>query len=140
MRVVADPDSTPYLAASDAMVTDHSSVGFEFALLDRPIVVIDSPELIAGARVTRSKVVELREAAEVVPSAREVVEAVSRQLKAPRLHSEERRTLAGRYFYRPGTATARVADVIYDVLGLEAPAHSAVERRERTTALAPAVR
>jgi GT2 family glycosyltransferase len=124
VRVVTDADSTPYLAVADAMVTDHSSVGFEYALLDRPIVIVDSPELIACARVTRSKVVELRSAAEVVPSDREVVAAVMRQLEAPGLHSEERRAIAGRYFYRPGTASARVAAVVYDVLGLPAPAPS----------------
>jgi GT2 family glycosyltransferase len=138
VRVVTDPDSTPYLAVSDAMVTDHSSVGFEFALLDRPIVVIDCPELIAGARVTRSKVVELRAAAEVVSSADEVVEAVLRQLEAPCLHSDERRALASRYFYSPGTATARVAAAIYDVLGLAAPAATTVETPEGSTALAAA--
>ncbi len=140
VRVVTDPDSTPYLAVADAMVTDHSSVGFEFALLDRPMVIVDCPDLIERARITRSKVVELRAAAEVVPSAREVVGAVSRQLEAPRLHSEERRTLAGRYFYRPGTASARVAAVVYDMLGLAAPAPSPAERSEGQPALAPAAR
>jgi hypothetical protein len=137
VRVVTDPDSTPYLAVADAMVTDHSSVGFEFALLDRPIIIVDSPELIEGARITRSKVVELRAAAEVVRAAREVVGAVSRQLEDPCLHREERRALAGRYFYRPGTASARVAAVVYDVLGLAAPAASTAERSEAETVLAP---
>ena len=140
VRVVTDPDSTPYLAVADAMVTDHSSVGFEFALLDRPMVIVDCPDLIESARVTRSKVVELRAAAEVVPSAREVVGAVSRQLEAPCLHSEERRALAGRYFYRPGTASARVAAVVYEMLGLAAPAPSTAERSEGRTAFAPAAR
>jgi hypothetical protein len=36
-------DVSPYLFVADALVTDHSSVGFEFALLDRPIVVSDTP-------------------------------------------------------------------------------------------------
>ena len=32
-------DASPYLAASDAMVTDHSSIGFEYLVLDRPLAV-----------------------------------------------------------------------------------------------------
>jgi hypothetical protein len=39
----------PYLAASDLMVTDHSTIGFEFALLDRPLVVFDAPDLLEQA-------------------------------------------------------------------------------------------
>ena len=27
------------------MVTDHSTIGFEFCLLDRPLVVFDAPDL-----------------------------------------------------------------------------------------------
>ena len=34
-RVTDSPDATPYLAAADALVTDHSSVGFEF-MVARP--------------------------------------------------------------------------------------------------------
>lgn len=121
VRVVLDADSTPYLAVSDAMVTDHSSVGFEFALLDRPIVVLDCPDLLDKARVTRSKALQLRAAAEVVASASQVPEAVERQLEAPCLHKNERLELAKRFFYRPGTAALRAASVVYEVLGLEAP-------------------
>lgn len=130
VRVVSDPDSTPFLAASDVMVTDHSSVGFEFALLDRPIVVMECPQLIATARITASKVVELRSAAEVVNSVDGLVPAVMRQLEAPTLHSAERQALASRYFYQPGTATNRAAAAIYEVLGLAVPEPS-VEPAQR---------
>src|SRR5205814_879967 len=36
---VEDPDASPLLAASDLMVTDHSTIGYEFCLLDRPLIV-----------------------------------------------------------------------------------------------------
>src|SRR2546429_268106 len=49
-------DVSPYLYVSDVLVTDHSSVGFEFMLLDRPLVVINCPELIRHARINPSKV------------------------------------------------------------------------------------
>ncbi|WP_067462093.1 bifunctional glycosyltransferase/CDP-glycerol:glycerophosphate glycerophosphotransferase [Actinomadura macra] len=37
--VGAVPDVTPLLLLSDALVTDHSSIMFDFALLDRPIIL-----------------------------------------------------------------------------------------------------
>ncbi len=45
-KLVQDADASPWLHAADLLVTDHSSVGFEFMLLDRPIVVLDSPGLL----------------------------------------------------------------------------------------------
>jgi hypothetical protein len=138
VRVVGDPDSTPFLAAADALVTDHSSVGFEFALLDRPLVVVECASLLAHAQVTRSKVIELRAAAEVVAGACEVVSAVARQLEAPCLHGAERRALGARYFHDPGGATARAVEVLYSVLGLEAPRPS-VSQSAGVAAVASAV-
>jgi len=55
--VLADgADICPYLAAADVMITDHSSAGFEYLLLDRPIVRIHRPELIALANIHRDYV------------------------------------------------------------------------------------
>src|ERR1043166_7618983 len=39
-------NSSRYLPAADIMITDHSSVGFEYLLLDRPLIRIHVPELI----------------------------------------------------------------------------------------------
>ena len=44
-------DICPYLAASDVMITDHSSAGFEYLLRDRPLVRIHVPELITLANI-----------------------------------------------------------------------------------------
>jgi hypothetical protein len=114
-------DASPYLFVSDVLVTDHSSVGFEFALLDRPIVVIDTPELIRTARVGADKVRALQRAATVVHDVEGATRAVVRSLAEPSRLSDERRALADRSFYRPGTATARAADCIYELLELAAP-------------------
>ena len=35
---------SPCLAAADVMITDHSSAGFEYLLLDRPLVRIHMPD------------------------------------------------------------------------------------------------
>jgi hypothetical protein len=125
VRIVTDPDATPSLAVADALVTDHSSIGFEFTLLDRPLVVIDCPELLERARVTLDKIAALRSAAELAASPAAVVAALVRQFEEPSLHHPERRRLARRFFYQPGTATARAVAVVYETLGLQAPAPEA---------------
>ncbi len=88
-------DVSPYLFVSDALVTDHSSVGFEFALLDRPIVVIDSPELLRNARVGADKIRALHSAATVVRDVDSATRAIVSSLAEPTRLSGERRA-AGR--------------------------------------------
>ena len=61
-RYVEDsPMPRPLLAAADVMVTDHSSVGFEFLVLDRPLLVFDAPELPRAARINPEKIALLRQ-------------------------------------------------------------------------------
>jgi hypothetical protein len=122
VHAARDGDISRYLYVSDVLVTDHSSAGFEFMLLDRPIVVIDCPQLIRHARVASDKVELLRDAAIVVKrhSAAAITQAVRRALADPSAASAERRAAAARMFYRPGTATARAVQCIYDALNLRA--------------------
>jgi glycosyltransferase involved in cell wall biosynthesis len=117
VHVAHDFDASPYLFAADALVTDHSSVGFEFMLLDRPVVVVDCPDLLIHARVSRNKVARLRQAAHVTDAAG-VASAASLALAEPGRHSRHRRAIAEEFFYGAGGATKRAVDVIYDVLGL----------------------
>jgi hypothetical protein len=120
-----DADISKYLVAADVLVTDHSSAGFEYMLLDRPVVVIDCPELIEKARVAADKVRLLRGAATVAKSdAAAVASAVRRSLADPSAQSAARRAAAGRLFYRPGGAATRAVECIYDVL--ELPMHAAI--------------
>ena len=51
--LVRDGNVSPWLVAADVLVSDHSSVGFEYLLLDRPLVRIEIPELIRRAGVPR---------------------------------------------------------------------------------------
>ena len=118
---------TPCLVAADVMVTDHSSCGFEYLLLDRPLVRIDMPDLITLANVHPDYVDLLASAAHNVSGsdgANAVVAAISRALSHPGELSASRRAVAADLFYRPGTASARCAAALYDVLGLAA--HPAV--------------
>jgi len=114
-------DVSPYLFAADLLMTDHSSVGFEFALLDRPIVVIDTPALIEKARVAPDKVRALQSAAAVVQDVDGAVEAVVQELSEPGRLSRQRQALALKSFYRPGSATSRAVECIYQLLELPAP-------------------
>jgi hypothetical protein len=116
----------PYLAAADLLVTDHSTVGFEFALLDRPILVFDAPELLAFARINPEKWAQLRGMADVVHRVSELPDAVARALADPRRHRAARRDVTEALFAYPGRATERALKLVYDLLELEHPASRGV--------------
>jgi hypothetical protein len=112
------PDASPYLAAADIMVTDHSSVGFEFLVLDRPLIVYDAPDLAAVARINPQKIALLRSAATVVRTPAELVEAARGALVGPGALSEARRRVASDIFYRAGSATERALALCYSAMEL----------------------
>ena len=114
-------DASPYLAAADMMVTDHSSVGFEYLVLDRPLIVFDAPDLAAVARINPEKIALLRSAATVVRTPAELVEAARDAIVAPGALSEARRRVANDIFYRAGSATERALALCYSVMDLTAP-------------------
>ena len=111
---------TPCLAAADVMITDHSSAGFEYLLLDRPLVRIDIPELIRTANIHPDYVEMMAAAAASVKDADAAVTAVQRALAHPTELSATRRSVAADLFYRAGTATRRCAEALYEVIGLSA--------------------
>jgi CDP-glycerol glycerophosphotransferase (TagB/SpsB family) len=110
-------DAGPFLAAADVLVTDHSTVGFEFALLDRPIVVFDAPRLREAARIDADKWALLRSMADVVDTVQALRSAVDTALAAPeRLRAERQQAHA--LFAHAGQATERALDVVYELLEL----------------------
>jgi hypothetical protein len=117
-RLAGEANIAPCLAAADVMITDHSSAGFEYLLLDRPIVRIELPELLRRANVHPEYARLLAECALNVTTADAAVAAVERALAAPSALSVIRRRVATDLFHRPGTATARCAAALYDVVGL----------------------
>ncbi len=109
VRLVRQLDVIPTLAIADLLVTDASSVANEYALLDRPIVFLDVPELVEltlakGARVDLTT--WGRRGGELVADAASAVEAIEAGLLAPAERSEIRRALAEDMFFNPGRATA----------------------------------
>jgi CDP-glycerol glycerophosphotransferase (TagB/SpsB family) len=118
-------DISPYLVAADAMITDHSSAGFEYLLRDRPIVRINRPQLIELANIHPDYVALLASVSQSVDTLDEAIAAVERAVSDPESHGEARRRVAAELFYRPGGATGRAMDALYDVLDL-APAAATV--------------
>ena len=121
-RLVRDGNAAPWLVASDVLVTDHSSIGFEYLLLDRPLVRIEMPELISGAQVPTEYVELMAEAAASVRDAAGVLQAVDAAFQNPVHGSERRRTVAEELFFDPGRATERAVAEIYALMELAGPA------------------
>jgi hypothetical protein len=109
VRVVREPDVIRTLSITDLLLTDASSVANEFALLDRPIVFIDVPELIE-LTLRKGALLDLetwgRKGGVVVPDVPTAIEAVEAGLTTPDGCSNIRRALVDDLFFNPGTATA----------------------------------
>jgi hypothetical protein len=117
--VATGHDICPYLAASDLMITDHSSAGFEFLLLDRPLVRIHRPELLERASVHPDYASLLGWVSQSTESLPETLAAVENGFADPGAKSSRRREVAADLFYRPGTAAARTAEYLYEAIALE---------------------
>lgn len=107
-KVVRDFDVVPYLHAADLLITDASSVSSEYSLLDRPMVFLDVPELLAAMRA-KGRALDLdtwgRKGGVTARWPDEAVEAVAWSLAHPRHGSDVRRTMAKDLFFNPGRAT-----------------------------------
>jgi CDP-glycerol glycerophosphotransferase len=110
----------PYLAAADLMITDHSTIGFEFALLDRPLVVFDAPDLLEEARINPDKWQALRGMSDIARTPGELPLVVARALADPGRHAAARATTSRSLFAHAGHATQRALAVVYELLELPA--------------------
>jgi CDP-glycerol glycerophosphotransferase (TagB/SpsB family) len=113
---VDDADVIPCMVASDALVTDHSSVGFEYCLLNRPIIVFDAPDLPRVARINPIQIARLRSVSHVVHAAARCAPTAMDALARSHELSAQRAALAAHMFYEPGSATERAVAMIYDLL------------------------
>jgi hypothetical protein len=128
--VTHDADASRLMAASDVLVTDHSSIGFEFCLLDRPILVIDAPDLPRVARINPERIALLRSAARVVYEPSAIGSAAIEELADPGRRAADRAAIARASFFEPGTATERAVDVAYELLQLT-PLHVGAESAQQ---------
>lgn len=122
MHVDFSSDVVPLMAAADMLISDASSVAFEYTLVDRPIVFIDVPEILER-RAEQALDLETwgRKGGEVVKDAKELLEVVPRLLERPEEKGEIRRAIADDVFFQPGTASARAARTLYELLELDPP-------------------
>ncbi|MFG0318475.1 MAG: CDP-glycerol glycerophosphotransferase family protein, partial [Planctomycetota bacterium JB042] len=114
-------DIVPLLFAADLLLTDASSCAFEYALLDRPIVFIEVPEILEGPNAAQFDLDTWgRKAGHVVRGVGEMTAEIERRLDDPSEKGEIRRALAEDLFHQPGRATANAAAAILEEVGLEA--------------------
>jgi CDP-glycerol glycerophosphotransferase (TagB/SpsB family) len=111
----------PYLVAADVMISDHSSAGFEYLLLDRPLIRIEMPELIKRTNIHPDYVDLLVKASTTVRNTEETVQAVESAYAGPAQLSLQRKGVAEELFYKPGTATTRAVTELYKVIELSPP-------------------
>jgi hypothetical protein len=115
LRLAREPDVIPLMVASDLLVSDASSVATEYTLLDRPIVFLDVPELLAAAAGGDDERLDLatwgRRGGRVAGDCDEALDAIADELAAPdeRLR-DVRRELRADCFFHPGAATAAAVD------------------------------
>lgn len=112
-------DVVPLLAAADLLLTDASSVAFEYALLDRPIIFFDVPEILNGPTAHMFDLDTWgRKGGDVVHTVGELADAVPALLAEPSAKSAIRRRIAADLFHEPGTATERAVRQLYREVGL----------------------
>jgi hypothetical protein len=121
-HLITSADASPWLVAADVLITDHSSIGFEYMLLDRPLVRIEIPQLIRHADIAREYVDLIAAASTTAHDAAAVIAAVDRALSNPAELSDKRNMLAADLFYGPGNATHRAVDELYTLMELDVPA------------------
>lgn len=121
VRLVRDYDIIPTLLIADLLLTDASSVANEFALLDRPVVFLDVPELL---EITRRKGARLdldtwgRKGGEVAHGPDEALEGIEAALARPAAHSVVRKAMVADLFFNPGRATETAMTWLAAELGL----------------------
>lgn len=108
-------DVVPYLFLADLLITDASSVSNEYSLLDRPMVFLDVPQLLA-AMERKGVALDLdtwgRKAGITTRWPDESVEAVAWSLAHPRHAAPARRAMARDLFFNRGRATHAALDWI----------------------------
>jgi len=120
-KLVTDYDVVPYLFVADLLISDASSVSNEYALMNRPMVFLDVPQLLASMK-TKGVALDLdtwgRKGGVTTRWPDEAVDAVAWSLAHPRHGAAVRRDMARDLFYNPGRATETAVRWVEHRLGL----------------------
>lgn len=136
-HLIQSGDASSWLVAADVLITDHSSIGFEYLLLDRPLIRITMPELISNANIAPEYVKLISSASTTVEHAAGAVAAVEQALCDPAQGSDNRRALAAELFHAPGQATSRAVQELYALIELDPPECVTVAPRTRDASSVP---
>ncbi len=114
---IFDLNSNPYLYVSDIMVTDAGGVGFEYLLLDKPVIFVDVPEYFERYGCDGIDYWG-RCAGIIVKKTEDIPKAVQRALDKPMELSPQRKELISKIIYNPGCSADKAAQIILQLLSL----------------------
>lgn len=113
VKLLRAADAVPAMHASDAMVSDASSIANEYLLLDRPLVFLDVPELLQAAAEEDDRL-DLdtwgRKGGVVAADVDAAERAIRHGLENPGAQSDIRQAITSDLFYNPGKATSVAFD------------------------------
>jgi hypothetical protein len=116
-------DVIPFLQAADLLVTDISSVGFEFLQLDRPILFMTFE-----GQLVRWENADLetwgRKTGTLVDDPARLPAEIDRALASPGAQGEIRRAACADIYFNVGRATDAGMRELYGLLGMEAAARA----------------
>ena len=127
MRIITGYDICPAFAVSDLLVSDISSVTYEFCILDRPVIFYHIDQMIEKAVEKECKrwgsaesdlTAWGRNCGQVVYNVQELKDAIEYGLNHPEEKSDIRGEFAQKFFYNIGHATEKAVEKIYELLGL----------------------
>jgi hypothetical protein len=112
---IFDFNSNPYLFVSDVMITDAGGVGFEYILLNKPIIFIDVPEYFE--KYGKDGIDYWgRSAGTIIKKTQEIPEAVLKALSDPMEHSIQRNELIEKMTYNPGNSADKASSIVLQLL------------------------
>ena len=109
-RIVSPRENViPVLYIADMLISDASSVANEYTLLDRPILFLDTPDLLRQASTAKHSMLDLdtwgRDGGLIAEKAIDVAALVAESLADPERLSATRRKIANNLFFNQGHAT-----------------------------------
>ena len=128
MRVITDYDICPAFYVSDLLISDVSSVTYEFCTLDRPMIFFHIDQMIKLVEKKErerwgNEISDLlawgRDCGQVVFNVREMKDAIEYGLAHPREKSGIRKEFVRKFFYNVGSATDKAVAKIYELLELD---------------------
>lgn len=112
-HLIEDDDSARYLAMADFLITDASSVAYEYLLLNRPLIFMDVPNFFKYEQNGNNNLEKWgRKAGEIVEGVEQLPQALMQAMAHPGHREEIRRSMVRDLFYNPGQASAAAAETI----------------------------